>query len=720
MFVATFIAASKVIVSVLIGAFTVKTIPSMTSTLKDFSFLISMVLLPALTVSNTSRSVDLAMLLRCSILIFFSMLLISLGLLCGLIMNSLLLRVKPGASGIPLDLEPSVRLDLLRSLPSSSSPQPNDDAVESHHSASPSATTTTANDQHHHSGNGATGGPYVVLILGDHMRALGVDGHSIVPYLEVPDRSVEDYYGYWWGHLIGCSYQNGVTLPLSLLQNVALTVTWLDFAAGTAYIFVFSIVYMLYLWSAGPAMVSIAKKGAMKQRLIREGVMRHKKMSTKWSASTQTMPMRGGWDPIGNVGVARGPMRLEASDPSCLSRDSSEDVEAPKVNLHRRATAAPSGEAEDMASISLSLKQSFAQTEAPSPLLGVPQSFGDDKNESSGTEDVDYPDSICERFPYDWETAGYIHVCYERDVQAMMSNAKTAQWRQVLESVWRITKQLFVSPPFMSIVAGIVIGVVPPIRSLFFGGVLELIMDAVTVIGQGSIPSSLLLLGANLIGSTAAVDTSATQTGVRVRNAEQNTLFPLSVGEVRVLDVDLRGVELRDNSEDGEGFSFNEHASFILSTTAPGAVSATAAGSQGGGGSATEQEAGDSKKTTWMDGVRTALSLGHVKATFVWGIIVMRLVFAPAISFLVLISLIKVFPSLFGGSNSLDRTLIVVLITELASPTAINTTLIFNSQEFMTYPWAKMLFFQYLLCTITLVAWTSLGLSYVETLNGKG
>eukprot|EP00796_Vickermania_ingenoplastis_P006992 gene6992-4956_t len=50
----------------------------------------------------------------------------------------------------------------------------------------------------------------------------------------------------------------------------------------------------------------------------------------------------------------------------------------------------------------------------------------------------------------------------------------------------------------------------------------------------------------------------------------------------------------------------------------------------------------------------------------------------------------------------------------MATPTVINSAIMFAQQDFMTYHWAKMLFLQYILCIGSAVLWTWLGLWYCE------
>ena len=60
-------------------------------------------------------------------------------------------------------------------------------------------------------------------------------------------------------------------------------------------------------------------------------------------------------------------------------------------------------------------------------------------------------------------------------------------------------KQVF-SPPVCSVLAGIALGVIPPLRALFVAShaPFRVVMDTAELIGMGAIPCALLILGANL------------------------------------------------------------------------------------------------------------------------------------------------------------------------------------------------------------------------------
>ncbi|KPA77889.1 hypothetical protein ABB37_06678 [Leptomonas pyrrhocoris] len=721
----TFIAVSKVIVSVLIGVITTSSIPNSKSTLRDFGFLISAVLLTSLTLSNVAQSVNLELLVRCSILILFSTLMITWGLMWGVACGAVLFRLNPNLSGIPAELRGDVRLHLLFGE--------EDEPAESTQASPTSPYPPSGKSKEK---NKKTRVPYVAVVLSEHLREVGVDGNDVVPSLDVPDKSLEDTAGYIWAMWVGCSTQNGVTLPISLMTNIASAVEFIDFAQAAAYIFVFAISYMLYLWSAGPAFVEQGEKAAKKQRLIRELITKHKRMSARCDATTQTLSFPVDhvlqYDAAAERSHAGAPAREEGDRLSGTQR-------SPRSNGGTSTTPAP-GNVDEGGSGNKFSRSSSARSFSASAQTEVNMTDTQDTRCTSAAVAISMPDApsamspttaghyaftmaTAEQIPYDWRSAGLVRVKYESDMKAMKKKTLSEKLTNFGHAAWGLVRKLMVNPPFLSVVIGIVVGVVTPVRNLFFdGGALEMVMDAIRLIGQGSIPSSLLLLGANLVGSATDAGAAAEE-GVRMRHAEQNTEYPLHAEEWALLGEDRGHAAWYDNEH--ESIEYDLHNSFSLQTLRQLGQGPTAYVAQASGSGAAapivpmEEETEDNKppRNAFLAGVEKTLSLRGISKSFVWGVIGLRLIVAPAFSFAVLVFLINTMPFLFGGRGTYDKTLIMVLMVELASPTAINSTLIFNARQFMTFPWAKMLFFQYILCTVTMVMWASLGLSYVSKLK---
>lgn len=687
----SFEATAKVIVAVLVGVFTCNSIPHSASTMRDFSFLITSVLLPALTVTNMAMSVNAQALIQCSVLLLFSGLLILIGIGCAIALSYVLFRVRETDYGIPLEFFPHVRL----SLQYDDTPI-HDDVTHStaHHPAEHHSQPLRSAD-----GRAKKGAPFVAVVLSDRLRDQGVRERDIVASLEVPAPSVVDYPGHYWGAWIGCSIQNCVTLPVSLFLNLSGSLAWIDQTAGTAYIFVFSIMSMVYIWTVGPWFVETAQKQAGRWQVIRTVIARHQRLKNLADASTQTEISCTAFLQPHQVQDSRPTTTPPDDTPPTASRTDT----ANSLPREVQAEAAHS-ELSDRHDCSTTTKPSFAAVQlspAASPTtlqkFHFPQYAG------------------VTRYPYDWAEAGHIRVQYESDLRKTEA-ADPSLAQRALRVAKNLGNRLLHNMPFMAIAVGMTIGIIPFLRSLFFdGGYLGLITDAVVLVGQGNIPASLLLLGANLVGSSqkGLVDGEEDREQPRTRDSEQNTHFSMVLHET---ENGFVAVEVSAAASDAahEHIAFDVHASFSLHTImqaetngAPEPVDGTAAPT--------------AAANTWdqlgvMASLRKAMSLTGISKRFVWGIIVTRLVVIPAMSFVVLVLLHYGIPFLVGGRGTEDRTLMAVLFVELSAPTAINSALLFQQRQFMTRAWATMLFFQYLLSTVSMVAWTSLGLWYVERL----
>lgn len=820
----TFQAVSKVIVAVLVGATCCNWIPNSATTMRDFGFLITNILLPALTVVNTAKSVDVEVLVNCSVLLFFGVFAILIGIGTATLMAHSLFGVGRDKTGIPPEMAGNVRLDLFDE-------EENHDTAAATESTTNTTTTTTAA-----AGAGGTaakkkkrpGVPYVAVILTAKLRDMGVSGHAVVGSLEVPGIEVEEYPFYHWGAWIACSIQNTVTLPLSLLQGLTDSVEWLDFSEGTAYIFVFSIAASLYIWAFGPVYVEWAQRESIKRRLIRQIILRHKAMLSTADALTQTdlsytlahEPFSGELRPMDSFRYGRSPVTDIAGSfgrPSNLSsgggldypnsfrgRIGSVGSPAPSL-LHPRPVAVTF----NTPSINDSMATGGGGGATPQRVdAGLQTDFSGAWGSPQQAPHSSPGIGGCQQLPYDWESSGLIRVRYEDQLSSRSD--QPSRLDRFASGAKRVGGRLVRNLPFMSIVVGIVIGVTPPLRALFFdGGVFEMITDALTLIGQGNIPASLLLLGTNLVGATnvsADDEASAAAANRRMRDCEQNTDFPLVV----VDDAELLGEAGRYAEWYNmihQEMEFDEHASFSLHSylqqqaadriaaaraeaaaararalAVQSAAAAAAAAlrpvsrlreGRGAAGSGSDDDTVSSGSSIdhphgrhhrhhrsddeWVPGSGNApgndddddvdsangdgstagtnadgnevvksiresgfflelsrvLSLDGVKKKFVWGVIFERLVFNPFLGFLLVMFLVVAMPFLFGGRGNMNKTLLVVLFMELAAPTAINSNLLFHQRGYMTYQWAKMLFFQYILSTLTLVIWTTIGLEFV-------
>ncbi|ORC89935.1 putative transporter [Trypanosoma theileri] len=719
MFGVTVVAVTKVIVAVCIGAFTCRKIPNASVTIRDFSFIIANILLPSLTFYNTAVSVNAELLLRSSVLIVFAVFVIGLGLVCAALASKVLYPVKN--TGIPYELRKCLRYTLIyqnaegsrasrkerrRNRKLQKQQQKQQERGERGQSQS---------QQQPQQQQEKLLRPVVCIVVSGELEKQRVEPEEILPLIEPPAVEYEEQPFYYYATMTACSIQNTVTLPLSLLQALAASLAWIDLAAGTSYIFIYSVFASAYLWSAGPVLVGRAKKETEKRRTIRKILEQHKKLQNCRDVATQTvlrressrmaspnfpisLPMPIPIGPVSTTTPPPAPLPPPSSSSSSVSSFSSAAVVAESVRvsvMDTIPTREPTGMMMKMMMGAHSTGEQVdlqASNDQAPPLLSAAQGF-------------------CQTFPYDWRKRGLIRVVYsqefkdEDEAKPSMTSILASVARTIKNTVLRLLGTL----AFTSVVAGVVVGIVPPLRWLVFEGPLSMVMDSIALVAAGSIPSSLLLLGGNLAGGAHQ---ATTETEVRLREAEQNTEFPL--------DDDTEEPKYVEKYNAAHAsIEFDEHASFTLiglqqeeqrlrelqiqqqqqqqngHDNQRGATS-TSSSSEGYG---------------MIKGALDLFSLNGVRKSFVFGVLFLRLLLMPTIGFTLVLALRAAVPSLFGGKTGHD-VLLLVLLGELAAPTAINAALLFNSAQYMPGVWAKMMFFQYICCTLSFVLWCTLSLYF--------
>ncbi|EPY25097.1 hypothetical protein STCU_06844 [Strigomonas culicis] len=431
-------------------------------------------------------------------------------------------------------------------------------------------------------------------------------------------------------------------------------------------------------------MVDYAKRQTTKLRLIRELMAGHKVAGTRCDAFTQTEVL---------AGSSQSPVRSHA-----LAFPSSAPVATAAAPPRVAGSPSPSSsDAETMTDahdpvLLASLNASFAATGTLPVATAEAQAQVDVQPMSPATmlKYLTPTPALAELLPYDWETAGLVRVFYASQLKEVEAEARRHRWARLRHSARRMAHNLVTNVPLMSVVVGLVLGVTTPVRNLFFdNGYLVMVMDAIALIGNGSIPASLLLLGANLMGSTTggAADGKG---DVRLRDSEQNTEFPLAEDDLRLLGEDgayARWYNAAHANLDEEEFDLHESFSlqqvlqqYALPPRRPPTSVGTSVQVSGAPRPEAPAAAGAPPEPS---GVELALSLTGVSKHFVWGVIVARLILAPFICFVLLVAMIKTMPFLFGGRGTEDKTLLLVLFSEVAAPTAINSSLLFNQREFM-------------------------------------
>eukprot|EP00796_Vickermania_ingenoplastis_P006986 gene6986-4950_t len=819
----TFAAVSKVIIAVLIGAYASGSIPYLQTTMRDYGFLISSITLPALTVYNTARSVDLDVMIQCSILVIMNILLMAFGVAFAYVFQFLFFNVHrgqgDGRGGVPRAMAKDVQLYLRydtgkrrwhprrSTIPTQQDEEPQEETAKEESaegarqsSCSPhtpthvagvevaeaeQSSTSSSEGVSRFQSAGYKGIPYVAVRLSKAWQQAGVTARDVVPHLTAPTPESDYTAGYAWTSYVAFSIFNVVTLPLSLMESLAESLSWLSFANASAYIFVFGIGSSIYTWSGGPFFVKKAKHETKKRRYIRLLLEEHLTRRHLSDAATQTGP--------------------EAAD--------GEDTDLSAAT----AAAAAAGH--------------------------------------------------CERFPYDWESAGLVRMYHEhesdsddgstesdsqseaddddndedeagagnnpggRDREAEVAarrqrrrlerraqRRKNKSWGEraaamgaTLWRVWGPVKEqlllLLKNPPFTSIFIGMIIGLVPFLHDAFFdGGPLEMLMDVTALLAQCSIPSSLLLLGSNLAGTSslkAPTGNAAVASTERADDKKREGVkgkgpalldgveedHPLLAVAGRVLRSGERVMRNASccTSEDAPGkgataasSSSSTHARrraaaqplFCCPALAalaglPNAASAAEAltlaseaqlcvvtweydtegklkkhsasfahdvylsplmnsrgkkkrrrgAAQALAGEGEEEEGEPAAVPSTLEALQRTFALTGISHFYVFGIIIGRLLVMPLLSFALLVFFIKWFPFLFIRQGNMNYTMVLTLFIELATPTAINSAIIFAQEDFMTYHWAKMLFLQYILCIGSMVLWTWLGLLYTQSLG---
>ncbi|EKF26040.1 hypothetical protein MOQ_010283 [Trypanosoma cruzi marinkellei] len=511
MFGVTVLAATKVVVAVCIGAFASQRIPNASVTVRDFTFVIANILLPCLTFYNIASSVNAELLIRCSVLFLFSLFVIGSGLLCGTAASKLMFRVS--CSGIPHGLRHSLRYTLIYQ---------DAEGRQVKRAARQRRQSTSLK-------------PVVCVLVSGALEKQQVEPEEVLPLLEPPGVEYEEQPFYQYASLIACSLQNTVTLPLSLLQALAESLAWIDLAAGTSFIFIYSLSTTASMWSFGPALVGRAQKETNKRRKIRELLELHNKLKGCCDVATQTEVNEETSLLASPVGLNAPPF-LNGKQSKAKFLSTIREVVS-KATVHEEEGEENASEMKPVATTHSTGEQTdippgaWRWCLAPTP-------------------------ATVETFHYNWKERGLIRVMYARDFEdeAEAERRNRNMFFSFLLALKNICMRLLKTVAFTSLIAGLVVGLIPPLRWLLFEGPLSMLTDSIALVAQGSIPSSLLLLGANLMGTT---NLTVPTPEVRFREAEQNTEFPLDDASADPKDMD-------DYNERHEVIEFDEHASFTL------------------------------------------------------------------------------------------------------------------------------------------------------------
>lgn len=336
--------------------------------------------------------------------------------------------------------------------------------------------------------------------------------------------------------------------------------------------------------------------------------------------------------------------------------------------------------------------------------------------------------------------------------------------RAVVLSLW--------NPPFVATLIGIMCGLNAPLREQLISGNLAVLYGAMDIVGQGTIPAALVLLGSNLSDDAppkpssheAALPATTNQTTTapteqkdccsQKENAEKSCgTVP---AETRTeAQPPVEGKETAAKSDQPEGLSpsavENRHESdskaadgtpqspspmspismnaAIAAVCPPQGAAVLAKPSPPPAASSTPDlpaladpfppiRAGcavalplHDNSLQGFDRIKSLFAVRGIPLRFILGVCFLRLVLTPAVCFLLIIYV--VLPHY--AARELSLTLQLVLFLEGCAPTAIITALMCNVHDVMPREYAKMVFYEYVLSLATTTGWLIITLTYLTS-----
>nr|CCC92316.1 putative transporter [Trypanosoma congolense IL3000] len=642
------LAVVQVVFTICLCASMSRSIPNAPKVARDISTLVSHLFLPSLTFYNVVISFSDELLAQCSVLFLFALLVVGLGVTLAKVTSPFLFKVNN--TGVPKDLQSSIRLVL----------------------SNPNADEGTENDQE------SVAHVLSVVVSGD-IEARRVEAREVLTYLSPPEEEYEKQPFYCCALLLALCVQNAVTIPLSLLQALSETLTWVDLETGTAYVFMYSIIVTCVLWGVGPVLVKKAKGETDRRHTIRKLLELQTKLQGCREAATQT-----------EVDCRTSRLASPSLPPGMLSqRPAAAEgaVDETLAGTEEARAAAVNNSNED------SMGRAEGGTEWPNATLGGKNII------------LSETPSVCHTFACDLLHTGQIRVISIGEFIREENEAKANASRFLGAMVWlkKTLTQLLSTPSFTSVFLGVFVSFIPPIKNLFVGGVLFPVLEVIYILSKGSIPCSLFLLGSNFMNNNAAVLTPRI---VRLRDAEQNTEFPLD-------DISADQETMERYNDDHEHITFDAHSSFTPSHLLNGNTEMHPSDASMASASAVPASSARTSGEGFRNTLKNMFSLQGVRRSFMIGVIILRLLVMPALGYTAFFALRYLLPGLFNGGKSHD-VLLLVLLGQLASPSAINCNILFTSEQYMPHVWAKMLLYQYVCCIVTLAVWYSLSIHLAE------
>ena len=709
-FVVTCAAMLQILVAVIAGAIACRNIPSVGATLRDFSYLISRVLVPCLISSHMISSLTVKILLDSIVLVVFSALGIVVGSACSTIVNKLLFSSGDGHTT--------------------------------------TATTTADRD----AAVLRKWGVKIAAVTEGRRKKIRVDvpkscplqDFEIAAMLRAPSKIHEELTQYRTMCRIACSVQNTVVVPLSLITPIAGSVPWINLPAAVTYVFVYNIVVTMFFWGVGTYIVWEAAADVQVLREKRELLEKFEKLVSVYvDASTQTLHES---DLALAILQAR---KGSSSSGRQLHVSSSSFTGSPAANYFGSSPPAQFSAIElnhSVSSLADMLQQKPRETSlatsAPAVITHALLASSDDMAPAAVLLPV-------HRYRFDWFAARMLDVVRIDGDDAVLAGTASATSISVADSLGRLkrrggrvvlrirrTLQSFANPPFIATIVGLAIGLLPFKEALFSSGPLRVVLDSMIIIGTGCVPASLLLLGANLSGLSGGSITS----DVRLRHAgsqaaderleDENSnplFFSLVSAEPSFLLADVQiGAAVSVRQEPPPTVPSGQPAMMSPTTTtllaaASEAVPRAASSSRNWGDIARIKLDTVIGGTTLLTSIAAAVNYGSsllnisgvVKPNIIIAVVCLRSIAIPGVSFLLIHAcvVLRIFPAI---SDPYHNTLLLILFLEVAAPTAINAALLFSMRQFSTKPFAKLLFYLYLNALWSVVLWMSIAMWYIS------
>lgn len=725
-------AMMQLLVAVVLSAVLVRSVPGVSGTLRDFSFLISRLLVPCLIASHMILSINPKVLGESMVLVVFSIAGICMGVFGANVSNWLLFS--PAASGGHqintaggIDAAEELHANGVQSIA----------VVAALHQPAPRKKTIQ-----------------ILRVTVDDQRCR-LSNSELFTLLRPPSRKLEELVAYRCMSVIALSVQNTVMVPLSLLTAIATDIPWLELSVAVTYLFVYNLSVTIYFWGVGTYVVWEAAAEAQTLRGKRELMERIQKMvSLSVDAATQTLD---------ETQVAQ-LLLWESSVRAAAHAADGAPIHTPHT---RSATNSGSHPPTCSQASEIDINHSSSSIVAGARGAGMLLDNGGGGVARAGDDAPMPPVLDVARYRFDWQATRLVEVVRINSTatgataSSASAAAATAAGVSPVAAVsaslgqatqWalkaRRTLAAFVNPPLLSSVAGLLIGIAPFKPALLAFGPTRMLLDAMLLIGTACVPASLLMLGANLSGLSGG----ATGVEVKLKNAasQVESLLEESADALFLSLVSAEPSFLLVLEPTPPPTSATK--ALAAGAPAPGAAvggsgALLAAGgdrrdmhtSMAGGGAAVSPAMPDgaadarvevsaceavtatlasvAHATGLLGAVAFAASLlsirGVVKARLVVSVILMRSIVMPGALFF-LIHLCVRSQLVASIRDPYHNTLLLILFFEVAAPSAINTALLFSTRQFATKPFAKVLLHLYINALWSVVGWMYVALWYVS------